>query len=250
MSRCSGGRTSVRARRMGRAVAVAHAVRRGPRVLEWLERRRDRPDGRALFRGDPRRSARRGRVENRRDVDLATAIRAYTFGGAYADHVEDRRRSITPASRPTCSCCRRTCSRLERVPAALLETKVDVGIVDGRIDVGAPGAEPGRGRTVRYIKDAMTAPPSPSEQLRTASDRIWQGLHAHPFITELAAGLCRSTSSGSSSSRTTCTCRTMRGASRWAPRSRATKPSSGTSSRISTRSSTRSSRATASCWTG
>lgn len=34
----------------------------------------------------------------------------------------------------------------------------------------------------------MTATPSPSEQLRTASDRIWQGLHAHPFITELAAG--------------------------------------------------------------
>ncbi len=34
----------------------------------------------------------------------------------------------------------------------------------------------------------MTTTRSPSDQLRTASDRIWQGLHAHPFITELAAG--------------------------------------------------------------
>jgi len=34
----------------------------------------------------------------------------------------------------------------------------------------------------------MTTTLSPSQQLRTASDRIWQGLHAHPFITELAAG--------------------------------------------------------------
>src|SRR6188472_4490641 len=29
---------------------------------------------------------------------------------------------------------------------------------------------------------------SASERLRAASDRIWQGLHAHPFITELAGG--------------------------------------------------------------
>jgi thiaminase/transcriptional activator TenA len=34
----------------------------------------------------------------------------------------------------------------------------------------------------------MTTTPTFSEQLRTSSDRIWQGLHAHPFITELAAG--------------------------------------------------------------
>jgi thiaminase/transcriptional activator TenA len=34
----------------------------------------------------------------------------------------------------------------------------------------------------------MTTTVSASEQLRIASDRIWQGLHAHPFITELAAG--------------------------------------------------------------
>jgi len=34
----------------------------------------------------------------------------------------------------------------------------------------------------------MTTTLSASEQLRTSSDRIWQGLHAHPFITELAAG--------------------------------------------------------------
>lgn len=32
----------------------------------------------------------------------------------------------------------------------------------------------------------MSAPAS--ERLRAASDRIWQGLHAHPFITELAGG--------------------------------------------------------------
>jgi thiaminase (transcriptional activator TenA) len=29
---------------------------------------------------------------------------------------------------------------------------------------------------------------SPSKDLRARCDRIWQGLHAHPFITELAAG--------------------------------------------------------------
>jgi len=29
---------------------------------------------------------------------------------------------------------------------------------------------------------------SASERLRAASDRIWQGLHSHPFITELAGG--------------------------------------------------------------
>ena len=34
----------------------------------------------------------------------------------------------------------------------------------------------------------MTTTPPASERLREASDRIWQGLHAHPFITELAGG--------------------------------------------------------------
>jgi thiaminase (transcriptional activator TenA) len=34
----------------------------------------------------------------------------------------------------------------------------------------------------------MTTMRAASEQLRAGCDRIWEGLHAHPFITELAAG--------------------------------------------------------------
>jgi thiaminase/transcriptional activator TenA len=34
----------------------------------------------------------------------------------------------------------------------------------------------------------MSTTDSASERFRDRSDRIWQGLHAHPFITELAAG--------------------------------------------------------------
>jgi len=34
----------------------------------------------------------------------------------------------------------------------------------------------------------MSTTASASERFREHSDRIWQGLHAHPFITELAAG--------------------------------------------------------------
>lgn len=64
-------------------------------------------------------------------VDLATAIRAYTLGGAYANHVDDRRGSIRPGKQADVIVLSGDMFREE--PAALLETKVDVTIVDGRI---------------------------------------------------------------------------------------------------------------------
>jgi len=67
-------------------------------------------------------------------VDLATAIRAYTMGGAYANHVEDRRGSITPGKQADVIVLSEDVFALENEPAALLGTKVDVAIVDGRIE--------------------------------------------------------------------------------------------------------------------
>jgi hypothetical protein len=67
-------------------------------------------------------------------VDLATAIRAYTMGGAYANHVEDRRGSITPGKQADVIVLSEDVFALEDEPAALLETTVDVAIVDGRIE--------------------------------------------------------------------------------------------------------------------
>src|SRR5262245_24480618 len=39
-----------------------------------------------------------------------------------------------------------------------------------------------------HVRSAMTRTLPASERLRAGSDRIWQGLHGHPFITELATG--------------------------------------------------------------
>ena len=67
-------------------------------------------------------------------LDLATAIRAYTMGGAWANHVEDRRGSITPGKQADVIVLSEDVFALENEPASLLETKVDVAIVDGRIE--------------------------------------------------------------------------------------------------------------------
>jgi predicted amidohydrolase YtcJ len=67
-------------------------------------------------------------------VDLATAIRAYTMGGAYANHVEDRRGSITPGKQADVIVLSEDVFGLENEPAALLETAVDVTVVDGRVE--------------------------------------------------------------------------------------------------------------------
>jgi predicted amidohydrolase YtcJ len=67
-------------------------------------------------------------------VDLATAIRAYTMGGAYANHVEDRRGSITPGKQADVIVLSQDVFALEKEPAGLLETRVDVAIVDGRVE--------------------------------------------------------------------------------------------------------------------
>jgi predicted amidohydrolase YtcJ len=67
-------------------------------------------------------------------VDLATAVRAYTMGGAFANRVADRRGSITPGKQADVIVLSEDLFGLERQPAALLETMVDVAIVDGRIE--------------------------------------------------------------------------------------------------------------------
>jgi predicted amidohydrolase YtcJ len=67
-------------------------------------------------------------------VDLATAIGAYTMGGAYANHVEDRRGSITPGKQADVIVLSEDVFAFEDDPAALLETKVNVAIVDGRVE--------------------------------------------------------------------------------------------------------------------
>jgi hypothetical protein len=67
-------------------------------------------------------------------LDLATAIRAYTMGGAYANHVEDRRGSITPSKQADVIVLSEDLFAVANEPAALLETKVDVAIVDGRVE--------------------------------------------------------------------------------------------------------------------
>jgi len=73
-------------------------------------------------------------------VDLATAIHAYTMGGAYANHVEDRRGSITPGKQADVIVLSEDVFALELEPSGLLETKVDVAIVDGRIEHRRDGA--------------------------------------------------------------------------------------------------------------
>ena len=67
-------------------------------------------------------------------VDLATAIRAYTMGGAYANHVDDRRGSITPGKQADVIVLSEDVFGLEQEPAALLDTHVEIAIVDGRIE--------------------------------------------------------------------------------------------------------------------
>jgi predicted amidohydrolase YtcJ len=56
------------------------------------------------------------------------------MGGAYANHVEDRRGSITPGKQADVIVLSEDVFANENEPAALLETKVDVAIVDGRIE--------------------------------------------------------------------------------------------------------------------
>jgi predicted amidohydrolase YtcJ len=56
------------------------------------------------------------------------------MGGAYANHVEDRRGSITPGKQADVIVLSEDVFALEDEPAALLETTVDVAIVDGRIE--------------------------------------------------------------------------------------------------------------------
>jgi predicted amidohydrolase YtcJ len=85
----------------------------------------------ALTRADPNG---KGAWSTDETVDLATAIRAYTMGGAYANHVAERRGSITPGKQADVIVLSEDLFGLEQEPAALLETQVDVAIVDGGIE--------------------------------------------------------------------------------------------------------------------
>lgn len=85
----------------------------------------------ALTRADPNG---KGAWSTDETVDLATAIRAYTMGGAYANHVAERRGSITPGKQADVIVLSEDVFGLEQEPAALLETQVYVAIVDGGIE--------------------------------------------------------------------------------------------------------------------
>ena len=65
-------------------------------------------------------------------VDLETAIRAYTMGGAFANHCDDRRGSITVGKQADLVVLDRDLFDLEN-PIEILETSVTHSIVDGEL---------------------------------------------------------------------------------------------------------------------
>jgi predicted amidohydrolase YtcJ len=65
-------------------------------------------------------------------LDLETAIRAYTIGGAFANHVENRRGSITVGKQADLVVVDRDLFELVD-PHEILETRVTHTIVDGEV---------------------------------------------------------------------------------------------------------------------
>jgi predicted amidohydrolase YtcJ len=65
-------------------------------------------------------------------VDLATAVRAYTMGGAFANHVETDRGSVTPGKQADLVVLDRDLFALED-PRDVLETTVTTTVVDGKV---------------------------------------------------------------------------------------------------------------------
>ncbi|HYG73208.1 MAG TPA: amidohydrolase [Actinomycetota bacterium] len=65
-------------------------------------------------------------------VDLETAIRAYTFGGAFANHVEDRRGSIVVGKQADLVVLDRDLFAIEE-PAQILDARVTHSVVDGNV---------------------------------------------------------------------------------------------------------------------
>jgi predicted amidohydrolase YtcJ len=65
-------------------------------------------------------------------VDLETSIRAYTIGGAFANHVEDRRGSLAAGKQADLVVLDRDLFALED-PRQLLETRVTATVVDGDV---------------------------------------------------------------------------------------------------------------------
>jgi len=70
-------------------------------------------------------------------VDLATAIRAYTMGGAFANHVDDRRGSITVGKQADLIALSRDLFDREQTadPLDILDTKVELVMVDGEVPI-------------------------------------------------------------------------------------------------------------------
>jgi len=68
-------------------------------------------------------------------VNLPTAIRAYTMGGAFANHCESDRGSITPGKYADLIVLSEDLFGLE--PAAVLETRVETTIVGGTVEFRA-----------------------------------------------------------------------------------------------------------------
>jgi predicted amidohydrolase YtcJ len=64
-------------------------------------------------------------------LDLEAAIHGYTMGSAYANHAEGHRGSVTPAKAADLVVLSQDLFRLE--PAGILDTRVDLTIVDGRV---------------------------------------------------------------------------------------------------------------------
>jgi predicted amidohydrolase YtcJ len=64
-------------------------------------------------------------------VDVETALRAYTVGGAYANFVEDDRGALKPGYLADFAVLSENI--LECEPAALLDTKVETTVLGGRI---------------------------------------------------------------------------------------------------------------------
>jgi len=64
-------------------------------------------------------------------LDLEAAIHGYTMGSAFANHVEGDRGSITRGRAGDLVVCSQDLFRLE--PAQILETSVDLTVVDGHV---------------------------------------------------------------------------------------------------------------------
>ena len=88
-----------------------------------------------LFGAHARGSPWRGRLGVERTVDLPTAIRAYTMGGALANHCDTNRESVSPGKYADLIVLSEDLFGLE--PTEILETRVVTTIVGGEVQFRA-----------------------------------------------------------------------------------------------------------------